>query len=314
MDVLAEALRLTGARGAVGVRLEAGETWGQWLDSYPGAALHVVTQGSAWLHRPGDPPAPIGEGDAVLLAPGTPHGLAGDPGATMGPCDGGAARSARAAGMPLRLGMPPVRTEMITLHYDQDPAVRTPVLTVATGPMHVAAGDSRQFTRTVELLTAELEEPQLGTTSVVTSIVNVLLVQFLRAWLARHPRQRSGSWLAAMRNPVVRDALTRVHREPHHPWTTDTLAAAVSVSRATLDRHFRNALGQSPGAYVTQWRMDLASVRLRDTDDPVESISAAVGYGSPHAFSRAFRRARSMAPGEYRALLRSGAPARPAEA
>lgn len=38
--------------------------------------------------------------------------------------------------------------------------------------------------------------------------------------------------------------------------------------------------------------MDLAAVRLRDTDEPVESLSGAVGYASPHAFSRAFRRAR----------------------
>ncbi|MFJ2774350.1 helix-turn-helix domain-containing protein, partial [Streptomyces sp. NPDC087300] len=46
------------------------------------------------------------------------------------------------------------------------------------------------------------------------------------------------------------------------------------------------------------------SIRLRDTDEPVESISDAVGYGSPHAFSRAFRRARGTAPGEYRSRLR----------
>ncbi|WP_434099631.1 helix-turn-helix domain-containing protein [Streptomyces minutiscleroticus] len=107
-----------------------------------------------------------------------------------------------------------------------------------------------------------------------------------------------------MRDPVVRDALACVHAQPGHPWTTQTLAAATSVSRATLSRRFRSALGQTPGAYLTQWRIDLASVRLRDTDEPVESISRAVGYGSAHAFSRAFRRARGTAPGEYRSRLR----------
>ena len=131
-----------------------------------------------------------------------------------------------------------------------------------------------------------------------------MTVQFVRAWLARHPQEQSGSWLGAMRDPVVRDALGCVHAQPGHPWTTETLAAATSVSRATLSRRFRSALGQTPGAYVTQWRIDLASVRLRDTDEPVESISGAVGYGSPHAFSRAFRRVRGTAPGEYRSRLR----------
>ncbi|WP_229794937.1 helix-turn-helix domain-containing protein [Saccharothrix coeruleofusca] len=65
-----------------------------------------------------------------------------------------------------------------------------------------------------------------------------------------------------------------------------------------------SALGQTPGAYVTRWRIDLACARLRDTDEPVESISSAVGYGSPHAFSRAFRRAKGVAAGEYRSRPR----------
>lgn len=222
----------------------------------------------------------------------------------MGTCDQKAAVQAIADGSALRLGSAPAQTEVITLHYELDPEVSTPVLTSLARPMHVAAWENAQVRRTVELLTAELAQPQIGATAAVNSIVDLLLVQFVRAWLARHPQERSGSWLGAMRDPVVRDALACVHARPEHPWTTETLAAATRVSRATLSRHFRSALGQTPGAYVEQWRMDLASVRLRDTDEPVESISGAVGYGSPHAFSRAFRRARGMSPGEYRSRFR----------
>lgn len=46
--------------------------------------------------------------------------------------------------------------------------------------------------------------------------------------------------------------------------------------------------------------MDLAAIRLRDTDDTVDTIARAVGYTSVFAFSRAFRRARGQAPGQYR--------------
>ncbi|GAA0925993.1 MULTISPECIES: AraC family transcriptional regulator [Streptomyces violaceusniger group] len=304
MDVLAEVLRVSGARGALGVVLKAGGTWGQWLDSYPGAALHVVSRGTMWLHITGEKPLEVRAGGAVLLSPGTAHGIAGGSSVTMGSCDREAAVRALAEGRALRLGTAPAETEVIVLHYEQDPEVSTPVLTSLPRPMHVAARENAQLRRTVELLTAELAQPQFGTTAAVNSIVDLLLVQFVRAWLARHPEEESGSWLGAMRDPVVRDALACVHAQPERPWTTETLAAATSVSRATLSRHFRSALGQTPGAYVTRWRMDLASVRLRDTDEPVESISGAVGYGSPHAFSRAFRRARGVAPGEYRSRLR----------
>ncbi|MGW3966557.1 cupin domain-containing protein [Amycolatopsis sp. NPDC005003] len=304
MDVLAEVLRISGARGALGVVLKAGGTWGQWLDSYPGAALHVVSRGVMWLHVTGEKPLEVRAGDAVLVSPGTAHGITGSSSTTMGRCDARAAVQALAEGRALRLGSVPAETEVIVLHYEQDPAVSTSLLASLARPMHVAASENAQLSRTVELLTAELAQPQIGTTAAVNSIVDLLLVQFVRAWLARNPEELSGSWLDAMRDPVVRDALARVHAQPERPWTTETLAAATSVSRATLSRHFRAVLGQTPGAYLTQWRMDLASVRLRDTDEPVESISDAVGYGSPHAFSRAFRRVRGMAPGEYRSRLR----------
>ncbi|MEV7423096.1 AraC family transcriptional regulator [Streptomyces sp. NPDC091212] len=303
MDVLAEALRVSGARGALGFMLEAGETWGLWLDDYPGAALHVVARGTPWFHIAGERPVQARAGDAVLLSPGTAHGIASGPDVTMGACDVESAARARANGSVYRLGLPPARTELITVHYEQDPAVSTPVLTALARPMHIEARENPGLERTIELLTTELAQPRIGTTAAVNSIVDLLLIQFIRAWLARDPRERSGSWLGAMRDPVVRDALACIHAEPERPWTTETLATTISVSRATLSRHFRAALGQTPGA--TQWRMDLASLRLRDTDEPVEAISGAVGYGSPHAFSRAFRRARGMAPGEYRTHLRA---------
>ncbi len=207
----------------------------------------------------------------------------------------------------MRLGSLPVDTELVTLHFEQDREVSTPALGALTEPVHVAGNAGRYLDDTVRLLTTELAHPQIGTTSAVNSIIDLLLVQFVRAWLATQPAQRQSPWLAGLLDPVVCDAMARIHQEPHRPWTTATLAAAISVSRATLSRRFPAAVGQTPGANLTRWRMDLAAVRLRDTDEPIERIAGAVGYTSPHAFSRAFRRARSMAPGEYRAHVRQRA-------
>ncbi|MBL0780582.1 AraC family transcriptional regulator [Streptomyces albidoflavus] len=311
MDVLAEALRVSGARGALGVVLKAGGSWGLWLDSSPAAALHVVSRGTMWLHVPGGKPLEVQAGDAVLLAPGTAHGIAGGTRTAMGSCDREATAQALTDGTALHLGSAPAETEVLVLRYEQDPEVSTPVFTSLVGPVHVTSRENTRLSMVVSLLTAELAHPQTGTTAAVNSIVDLLLVQFVRVWLARHPESHSGSWLGALRDPVVRDALERLHARPEHPWTTESLATATAVSRTTLSRRFRSALGQTPGAYLTQWRMDLASVRLRDTDEPVESISGAVGYASPHAFSRAFRRARGAPPGEYRVRVRAEAGAWP---
>lgn len=304
MDLLADALRASGARGSVGTRLATGGAWGLWLDTYPGAALHAVSEGDMWLDVPGEEPIRLVAGDVVLIPPGTAHGLSGEPGTRMGPCDQAAAARARSDGGVVRLGSSPVRTRLITLHYQQDPEVSTPVLTALAVPMHVAARDNPSLTWTIKLLTEELAHPRIGTTAAVNSIIDLLLVQVVRAWLESHPADRPGSWLGAMLDPVVRDALEAIHRAPQRPWTTELLAADIRVSRATLSRRFPAALGETPGAYLTRWRMDLAALRLRNTDEPVDSVAGAVGYASPHAFSRAFRRTRGLSPGEYRIDVR----------
>ena len=54
--------------------------------------------------------------------------------------------------------------------------------------------------------------------------------------------------------------------------------------------------------------MDLAAVRLRDTDDTVGAIARSLGYTSEYAFNRAFTRARHIPPGRYRTHSRATRP------
>lgn len=52
--------------------------------------------------------------------------------------------------------------------------------------------------------------------------------------------------------------------------------------------------------YLTQWRMQVASGLLRDTNAKVLEIALTVGYESEAAFSRAFKRLVGVAPGAWR--------------
>jgi len=79
------------------------------------------------------------------------------------------------------------------------------------------------------------------------------------------------------------------------------------VAGATLARRFAHLVGETPLEYLTRWRMDLAAQRLRDTNDTVAAIAAAVGYHSEYSFSRPFTRHRGIAPGRYRRHARTGA-------
>jgi AraC-like DNA-binding protein len=306
VDVLADLLTASGVRGTLGARIEAGEDWGWWAAEVPGAHFHAVTSGTAWLATAGGPPRELMPGDVLLLPTGAPHVLASDPAAL--------ARTTEDLFDPwewsgtgaVRIGSGPTRTHILCAAYRHDPTVSTPLLSLLPDVLHIRAqhGGSA-LDETVRLLARELADPQVATTVVLDSLVDILLVQLLRAWLASEPADTGSSALGTLRDPVVGAAVAKLHEDPARPWTTALLAKELAVSRATLSRRFPAVAGETPGAYLTRWRMDIAARRLRDTDESLEQIALAVGYTSVYAFNRAFSRARSLPPGRFRAAARA---------
>ena len=313
MDALTAVLAVAGVRGTIAATLDAAEPWGLALDAVPGAAFHAVTDGLAWLRIPGRPGIRLMPGDVVLLPTGITHILASAPDAATVPFDHVAAEHALAAGQDLRLGSGPGQTRILCASYHQDPAVTMPLLTLLPDLLHIPARQGgTELDTTLRLLAGEIRRPQPGAGAVLNRIVDILLVQLLRAWLSTGPAHaRAGSWLSALTDPVAGPALAVLHTQPGRDWTIPSLAAATGVSRATLARRFPAQVGSTPAAYLTSWRMDLAAVRLRDTDETVGAIARSLGYTSEYAFNRAFTRARDMPPGRYRARSRTLRPRGP---
>jgi AraC-like DNA-binding protein len=91
-----------------------------------------------------------------------------------------------------------------------------------------------------------------------------------------------------------------MHEDAGHSWTVPELATISGLSRAAFARVFRDALGQAPLQYLTEWRMTLARDHLRAGELSLANIAGMVGYGSPYAFAAAFRRHHGIAPGAWR--------------
>lgn len=163
---------------------------------------------------------------------------------------------------------------------------------------HVPAG-SGPGTALVDLLVHELTTDQVGQSTVVDRLVDVVLVATVRAWLAAHPDDAPG-WLSTAHDPVVHGALRAIHDRPAEPWTVLTLAREVDVSRATFAARFRTQVGSPPMAYLTRWRLTLAADLLTATDRTLASIAADVGYGSAFALSAAFSQQMGTSPSRYR--------------
>ena len=74
----------------------------------------------------------------------------------------------------------------------------------------------------------------------------------------------------------------------------------VGLSRTRLSERFRHFLGESPMAYLSQWRLKLAAEILQSSDDSIAQVAEAVGYGSEASFNRAFKRAYACPPAQFR--------------
>lgn len=132
----------------------------------------------------------------------------------------------------------------------------------------------------------------------------LLVTEVLRRHLATAPAVDRG-WVAALHDPVLAPALAALHADPGRHWTVGEIAAQASVSRSVLDERFRDRLGLSPIRYLSEWRMHLADELLATTDATIFTIARRVGYDAEEAFSRAFKRARGVAPSQWRAQHRS---------
>ena len=308
MDTLTDVLTLAAVRGSVAASVAGGGDWGLRLDAVPGAAFHAITAGVAYLVLDGRPPLQLLPGDLVLLPSGAPHVLGGRPDAPVRPFDHARAEAALEDGGELAVGEPPATTRILCASYHHDPAATLATFSLLPDVMHLTALAAPHAVRTsLELLAQELRHPGAGSRAVLDHVVNILLIQLLRTWTEDSDMsERPPSWLRGLADPITRAALAALHADPAQPWTVNTLAREVGVSRATLTRRFASEVGHAPRDYLTTWRMEVAAQRLRTTNHPMGAIARSVGYSSEYAFNRAFARRHGLPPGRYRTTSRNG--------
>jgi len=82
--------------------------------------------------------------------------------------------------------------------------------------------------------------------------------------------------------------------------TLDALAAAAAMSVRSLNRCFRQHVGESVGQYLTRIRIGHACRLLSDTTLGISVVAAQSGYGSLAHFGRQFRALKGMTPSQYR--------------
>lgn len=161
------------------------------------------------------------------------------------------------------------------------------------------SGELHNFSGVARLLHHELDRPTGGSAYVIERLLEVLCAEALRA----HTESSQGGehgWFRGIRDPVVGRVLAGIHARPGESWTVDRMAAEVAISPSRFAARFSESVGTSPMGYLARWRMNIACRRLSSTQDPVERIAQEVGYESPAAFNRAFKKHLGLPPATWR--------------
>jgi len=304
MDLLADMMTL--------LRME-GHTYG-CLDlkgpfalSFPTEISHflIVTRGSCFLDVPGEADLALETGDFIFLPRSTPMIL----------------KSSREP-MPARAFAPTeaekyTRTGALTLHGGDGPAValvcgcftfsspesvllvrHLPAVLVlpATGP-HA----NPWVASLLPLIAGEMHQDRLGARTVLDRLAEVLFIHAVRGFFETTRDDPRPSWIRALNDGPIGQSLQHIHSEPGRPWTVETLAGEVGLSRSAFAARFKTLVGETPLEHVTRWRMARAAGLIRAPRAPkLEAVAAAVGYESESSFRKAFQKVMGTTPAQYR--------------
>jgi AraC-like DNA-binding protein len=173
---------------------------------------------------------------------------------------------------PILHGLPEI------LHFtgiEHDAAIWTTAMTIDT---HLRSGGS-------------LLEP------IVDRLAEALFLQLLE----RHVEtQETTGFLSSLNDRRMNLAITLLHQQLEFNWSLASLGEKTGMSRATLIRRFQEAVGMSPMAYLTQWRLMKAHSLVKYSPKTMEQISQSIGFSSSRTFSKAFVRAYGYSPSELR--------------
>ena len=150
----------------------------------------------------------------------------------------------------------------------------------------------------LERMREELRDPQPGGSLIAQQLAYTMLIQALRLHLNDAGNAGRG-WLSALADKRMSLAITGMHDDPGYPWTLQSLAERVGMSRSVFALRFREIVGATPMEYLTRWRMLLAADRLKNSSDGLSAIAQSLGYESESAFGKAFRRIMGCSPRQY---------------
>ena len=101
----------------------------------------------------------------------------------------------------------------------------------------------------------------------------------------------------------VKAIMAMITASPQNHYTMEELSYQFEFPVTSMKKCFKGVYGTSIYAYIKEYRMNAAAIRLRRTKDSVTSIALQMGYNNASKFSAAFKSVIGMTPSEYRKFV-----------
>jgi AraC family transcriptional regulator, arabinose operon regulatory protein len=101
-------------------------------------------------------------------------------------------------------------------------------------------------------------------------------------------------------DPRLRIVIDRIARDLAYPWNVEALADISGWSPSRFAHRFRDALGETPRAFVERLRIDRARGLLTASALSIQAIAAEVGFDDPFHFSNRMKAVTGKSPSAWR--------------
>ena len=161
--------------------------------------------------------------------------------------------------------------------------------------VHVAPGDLVE--RSLQAIAAEVYHKQVGYSAAIAAHTMRIFIDLLRA--ERAVQVPAVDLHKIRRTRLVSDARRFIQENLATPLSLAHVAQHFFVSPFHFSRVFKNEVGVSPMAYLTQARMERARQLLLEPDATVKAVAMEVGYPDSHYFAKVFVREQGLTPTEF---------------
>lgn len=280
MEILSDLLKSLRVSGSVYFCNHVEPPWTKKFENITTAGFHLVRRGACWVQFD-EKIEQLFAGDLIFLGPGTDHILTSEP----------------------PLGKMPIcgdSTLLLCGNCKFEHNALSPLNDIFSQTTIVREDEINKhpwLKSTFDQLSSEYMSQNPGNEIIVNKLTEVVLVELIRI---NFGRQDSHSFLQALSDKRITKALECIHSAPASPWTIESLASTVGMSRAAFAKKFTALVGETVFVYLSNLRIQKAKELIATTNIPIDDIAQNVGYESERAFTKTFSKYMAVTPKQYR--------------